>query len=140
MKTILMLLLLSGFAWGQVAVRTQTVMRFGDLERGLRSAGDLSARGAYLTDDFEERVCAEPGTPIPRSDWLQRPVQILSFSQEAVHDFGITAIYSAFASNETVNDAIVDVWKQVDGEWKLAVRYRCPATGNKPPGSLSKKY
>jgi hypothetical protein len=49
-----------------------------------------------------------------------------------VHSFDDTAIYSALRSAKTGNEMIVDSWRHTGADWKLAVRYRCPATGKKP--------
>lgn len=119
----------------RVPTVTRTVQLFGDLERKLASA-DKSAKAQMLTEDFEERLCAEPGTPVPREEWLQKLTPSGSqFSQEAVHAYGEVAVYSALRSADNASEMIVDTWKQADGGWKLAVRYRCPASGEKPQES-----
>lgn len=125
----------------RVPTVTRTVQLFGELERKLASS-DSSARAQVLTDDFEERLCAAPGTPVPRDEWLQKVAASgAAFSQEAVHAFGEISIYSALKTEGMNNEMIVDTWKQVDGGWKLAVRYSCPATGAKPPETgLPKRY
>jgi hypothetical protein len=138
MKFIVVYLSLSLACFGQgvrVPSLTRTVQLFGDLERKLASA-DSAAKLHFLADDFEERLCAEPGTPVPRSEWLQKisPSEV-SFSQEAVHAFGEINVYSALQTTPQSREMIVDTWKQADGGWKLAVRYRCPATGAKPAES-----
>src|SRR5207302_2261382 len=120
---------------------TRTVQLFGDLERKLEAA-DSSAKAKLLADDFEERLCAEPGTPVPREAWLQKvATSNITFSQEAVHIYGDVAVYSGLRSWADKPDIIVDTWKQADGGWKLSVRYRCPATGAKPAESdLPNRY
>lgn len=140
MKPILACLLLCGCCLGQTPVRTLTVVRFGDLERRLASSADAAARAQFLTDDFEERECAAPGTPVPRDQWLALPAPKFSFTQEAVHDYGDTAVYSALGTTKVKKFGLVDVWKKQGDGWKLAVRYRCPATGSKPESTTVKRY
>ncbi|MGZ4787815.1 MAG: hypothetical protein ACXVZX_04795 [Terriglobales bacterium] len=142
MKIVLtfLVLLAATFSEAQVRTVTRTVQRFGDLEKKLSDAGSSSERTNYLTDDFEERLCAQPGTPVPRSDWFATPGQQLTFRQQAVHDYGDIAIYSALASDSNANFMIVDAWKKEGDNWKLSVRYRCPASGPSPKGSLPKRY
>jgi hypothetical protein len=116
----------------RVPTVTRTVQMFGELERKLASA-DATTKAQFLTDDFEERLCAAPGTPVPSADWLQKVAASGgSFSQESVHILGEVAVYSALKTTPKSKEMIVDTWKQADGGWKLAVRYRCPATGAKP--------
>lgn len=144
MKITVTLMLLSAICAAQsvrVPTVTRTVQLFGELERKLASA-DKAARAQMLTEDFEERLCADPGTPVPRNEWLQKVALLgTQFSQEAVHTFGEIAVYSGLRSADNGHDMIVDTWKQGDGGWKLAVRYRCPASGEKPQQSgLPKRY
>jgi len=133
---VVLLLSLAGVAQTvRVPTVTRTVQLFGDLERKLASA-EPSARAQFLADDFEERLCAEPGTPVPRQDWLQKAAVLdVNFSQESVHLFGEVALYSALETVGNAGNMIVDTWKQADEGWKLAVRYRCPAAGAKPKDS-----
>ncbi len=119
---------------------TRTVQQFGKLERDLAKAKDATSRAAFLRDDFEERLCAEPGTPVSRQDWLASPVPaVADFSQEAVHLFGDLANYSALFRHDQTEDTIVDTWTRQEGGWKLAVRYRCPRSGSKPAISVIQK-
>ncbi len=144
MRQFAIVVILTLAAVGQVArvpTITRTVQLFGDLERKLDSA-DPAEKSQFLMDDFEERLCAEPGTPVPRDAWLQKSAHGEGrFSQEAVHDYGNIAVYSALVSRSKSSDTIVDTWKQADGGWKLSVRYRCPASGEKPAKSaVEKRY
>ena len=144
MKTIAAILLFTLTCFSQsarVATVTRTVQLFGDLERKLEAA-DSSGKAQMLTDDFEERLCAAPGTPVPRGTCLQESAtRNVQFSQEAVHSYGEIAIYSALRTQDQTDNMIVDTWQQADGGWKLSVRYRCPATGDKPAKSaLPKRY
>ncbi len=144
MKIIVVLLSLSLLSVAQtvrVPTVTRTVQLFGDLERKLASA-DPSGKAPFLAEDFEERLCAEPGTPIPRQEWLQKVASSgANFSQESVHVLGEVSVYSALETTPQSREMIVDTWKKADGGWKLAVRYRCAATGPKPPeNALPKRY
>jgi hypothetical protein len=144
MKTIIAIFLLSLTSAGQTArtpTVTRTVQLLGDLERKIEAA-DSSGKAQLLTEDFEERLCAEPGTPISREVWLQKSATSDSnFTQEAVHSYGEIAVYSALRTQGQTNDMILDTWTQADGDWKVSVRYRCPATGTKPNESaLPKRY
>lgn len=125
----------------RVSTVTRGVVVFGQLERKL-AAAPTSAREPLLTDDFEERVCAAPGVPIPREDWLKQQTSTeAKFQGEAVHDLGDTAVYSALRVQGDSREMLVDVWKKADSDWKLAVRYRCPATGKMPrQQQIPKRY
>jgi hypothetical protein len=117
------------------------VKQFGDLERQLQAAKDSQGKSVLLTDDFKERRCAAPGTPVPRAQWLVKPSREATLSQEAVHSFEDVAIYSALQSSASGREMLVDSWKQQNGKWKLAVRYRCPSTGTRPrPADLPKRF
>lgn len=139
MKTLVLTLFLSTACLAQVQVRTRTVVQFGALEKKLATADDAD-RASLLTDDFEQRLCAEPGTPVPRDQWLTEPAAHFSLSQQAVHDYSDLAVYSALGTNGDKKFAIVDIWKKQGDDWKLSVRYLCPATGQQPKSSTPKRY
>lgn len=124
----------------RVPTVTRTVQMFGDLERKLLD--NAGSRDALIAADFEERLCAAPGIPVSRADWAkERTPAHAKLSEEAVHSYGDVAIYSASLSHGKSNYSIVDVWNNSQTGWRLAVRYRCPATGSKPePPSTPKKY
>jgi len=143
MKSIVIFVLLSTLCMAQNQVRTvtRTVAEFGGWERELATAKSAADRAAFLTDDFEERLCAAPSTPVPRDQWLASPPSNWSLSQEAVHEYGDVSIYSALADDgKPARISLVDVWKRTESDWKLAVRYRCPATGAQPQGTIQKRY
>jgi hypothetical protein len=144
MKTTAAILFLTAVSFAQAArvpPVTRTVQLFGELERKLEAA-EPSQKAQFLADDFEERLCAEPGTPVPRDAWLQKSAHSEArFSQEAVHMYGDLAVYSGLRNKTKDAETIVDTWKQADGGWKLAVRYRCPASGPKPAqATFPKRY
>lgn len=141
MRILVTLLLLSNLAFAQNQVRTVTrsVLQFGDLERKLATAPEAE-RAKYLTDDFEERLCAEPGTPIARDQWLAQSAPEFSFRQESVHDLGGSSVFSALAFDRDSQFSVVDVWRKQGDSYKLTIRYLCPATGSKPSPSIPKRY
>ena len=125
---------------GRIPSVTRLVRVFFQLEGELGEAvekRDVSGISKLLSDDFEMRVGAMPGTPISRAAWIQQsfaePKSSPDMEQMAVHDFGKIAIVSFLwklkvAESKMVRDVfIVDTWRQEAGAWKLAVRYAGPA-------------
>jgi len=115
---------------GNVPTVTRLVKIFLDKEQALGTAiraGDATALEGLLTDDFEVREGAQPGTPIPRADWVRNVIRAHdaggSITGIAVHDFGTVAIASFSQSTANTSVLIVDVWRQAASDWKLAVRY-----------------
>ena len=119
---------------------TRLVSLFYQLEDELGGAvekRDMPAVSKLLSDDFEMRVGAMPGNPIPRAAWINRsfdePKSSSSREQMAVHDFGKIAIVSFLwkiraAKSKMVRSVfVVDTWRQEKGDWKLAIRYAGPA-------------
>lgn len=137
MKYILLLATLSIACTAQVQYRTRTVVLFGELEKRLSSGVD---RATLLAEDFEERRCAQPGTPIPRDEWLAAPPEKISFRQEAVHDYGSIDVYSALGSDSNSQYGVVDIWQKDGDKWKLAVRYICPVSSAKADEPLPNRY
>jgi len=130
----------SGDGIGRIPTVTRLVHIFLQLEGKLSEAveqRDMPTASKLLSDDFEMRVSAMPGTPIPRAAWLQQsfaePNSSLVMEQMAVHDFGKIAIVSYSWKITNVKSKlerdifIVDTWRQEAGAWKLAVRYAGPA-------------
>ena len=87
-----------------------------------------------LDSDFEARLSATPGTPVPRKDWIRAaiatPTQRARIDQMAVHDFGTVAVVSfrqvdasATSSNSQRARLIVDCWVRAGERYLLAVRY-----------------
>jgi hypothetical protein len=103
-----------------------------------------------LSDDFELRVGARPGTPTPREEWIQsllaKPLAPTGIGQMAVHDFGNVAVVSfletatAAGKRDPARDVfVVDIWKRAGDTWQLAIRY-ASAYGSRPvaiPGDAS---
>jgi len=155
MRKTLLLTLLSGVAvslivvsaaavsedgGGRIPTVTRLVNVFFQLESELNAAvkkRDSVAVSKLLSSDFEMRVAAMPGTPIPRAAWIQQsfgePESTSRTEQMAVHDFDRIAIVSFLlkvkaAKSKMVRDVfIVDTWRRQEGDWKLAVRYAGPA-------------
>ncbi|MDR3392555.1 MAG: nuclear transport factor 2 family protein [Sulfuriferula sp.] len=133
-----------------VPVVTRLVQIFSVLERDLEAhvqKGDAAAMETLLTDDFEMRIGAMPGNPIPRAQWLHQFTRHTGSSfdlqQMAVHDYGSVAVVSFLLkqdkSSKSAGDIyIVDVWKKSGNDWQLAVRYASPAgNANFPiPGAM----
>ncbi len=115
-------------------------------------AGDVAGIERLLTEDFELRVGARAGQPVPRADF----VRALSAARDpggdigamAVHDLGTTMIVSYAQGHRGGALFVVDVWRNDGGNWKLAIRYAAPAgdANAKIPGApaaepeIPKKY
>jgi ketosteroid isomerase-like protein len=125
---------------GRVPTVTRLVSLFYQLEEELSGAvnnRNMTAVSKLLSDDFEMRVGAMPGNPIPRATWIKRsfnePKSSSLREQMAVHDFGKIAIVSFLwkiraAKSKMVREVfVVDTWRREAGDWKLAVRYAGPA-------------
>jgi len=126
-------------ASGEAATtRIPTVTRLVQLFMGLETTlidaqlkGDAAGLGALLADNFEMRIDARPGEPIPRAEWLKRVLEQRragQLEQMAVHDYGDIAIASfllkAEGNTKQPTDVfIVDVWRRAGGDWKLSTRY-----------------
>ena len=131
---------------GRIPTVTRLVRMFSELEGNLIKAvekQDAKAVAQLLSDDFEMRVGAMPGNPIPRAAWIRQsfaePKSSSLLTQMAVHDFGKTAVVSFSrrikdANSDTErNIFIVDIWTQAAGEWKLSVRYAGPVEKDDSP-------
>ena len=125
---------------GRIPTVTRLVKLFLDLEGHLIQAvgkRDMHAVSSLLSDDFEMRLDAMPGNPIPRDEWLRKsfgePKSSSTIEQMAVHDLGKTAIVSylwkikATNSESESNIFVIDIWKHVGKDWKLAIRYAAPS-------------
>ncbi|WP_124950176.1 nuclear transport factor 2 family protein [Sulfuriferula thiophila] len=118
---------------------TRLVQIFGSLEHDLgdnAKNGNIDAVGKMLMDDFEMRVGAMPGNPVPRAQWLQQIIQrpgfLADIQQMAVHDYDSVAVVSFLLKQDksaktSADIYMVDVWKKVGDKWLLAVRYASPA-------------
>lgn len=119
---------------GRVPTVTRLVKLFLDKENALGASirsGDAAALGNLLTDDFELRTGARAASPVPRADWMRELLRTRDpggdISRMAVHDLGATAIASFTQQSAAGPLFVVDVWRAVGAEWKLAVRYAAPA-------------
>jgi ketosteroid isomerase-like protein len=130
---------------------TRTVKIFTELESAISASiqrGDAAALQKALSDDFELRAGAQPGTPTPREEWvrslLAKPLAPTRIEQMAVHDMGDVAVVSfletATGKRDPARDIfVVDVWKRAGDTWRLAIRY-ASAAGTRPvsiPGDAS---
>ena len=146
-----------GTAPGNIPTVSRLVVLFTEQEMRLAErvrARDSAGVGNLLTDDFELRASARPGQPVPRADWLRQsmasPAPMGMPTQMAVHDLGSAAVVSFLqpANGAKGNLFVIDVWRRVGDEWKLAVRYAgasgpasVPVPGLPPAGKeIPKRY
>lgn len=132
---------------------TRWVYIFSRLEYKLSEAvkqRDSKTIDNLLDRHFEMRVGAMPGNPIPRATWIRQalaePKLASSFEQMAVHAYAKLAIVSFLWTVKPQGQTgaprpiyVVDTWRQVQGDWKLAVRYAAPGGKSKitvPAGTL----
>ncbi|HWW05567.1 nuclear transport factor 2 family protein [Collimonas sp.] len=120
---------------------TRTVQIFSTLENELNDAVQQRNSGVIdkrLAVDYELRSAAAPGRPTPRAESIASALKQTPFAsqvqQMAVHEYGAVMVVSflwsldvAVSSPLAKNIFVVDTWKQVDGDWKLATRYAAPA-------------
>ena len=123
-------------AIGNIPTVTRLVKIFLEREQALDAAvrgGDAQSLDRLLTDDFELREGAHPGSPVPRADWMRdvigKRTANPSIEGMAVHDFGTVAIASFSESDPKATAFIVDVWRREGDVWKLAVRYATATSG-----------
>src|SRR6185295_14871847 len=94
-------------------------------------AGDAAGVERLLAPDFELRASARAGRPVPRADFVQALVRARDpggeITEMAAHDLGATVLVSYRQANRSGTLFIVDVWRMVDEDWKLAIRYAGPA-------------
>ena len=128
-------------ASNRIPTVTRLVQLFTGLEATLseaQSKGDAETLGNLLTDNFEMRIDASPGEPIPRAEWLKRVLEqrrAAQSEQMAVHDYGDIAIVSFLLKSEVTPKHssaifIVDVWRKAGADWKLATRYAANASSS----------
>jgi hypothetical protein len=114
---------------------TRLVKQFSELENkllALQHKKDIVAMQKLLADDFEMRVGAMPGNPIPRMEWLQSTkadaANLPTAEQMAVHDYGKFVVVSFLGKRTSSGNLfIVDVWSHNNSEWRLSTRYASPA-------------
>ena len=104
--------------------------REGALADAIRSA-DARALDKLLKDDFELRIGARAGRPVPRADFLDDVMRSRDgggdIAAMAVHDLGDTAIVSFTQAKRGGALFVVDVWRKTGSDWLLAIRYASPA-------------
>ena len=153
------LLVFAGFAQAQpahVPTVTRLVKLFSEREIALQErmhSGDAQGLAGFLADDFELRAATQPGRPIPRDAFIaqaakQKPQEGAPVEM-AVHDVGSAAIASFRVPTASGDGSlfVVDVWRRVGNDWKLAIRYASasapgltiPGTGG-DAGDLPKRY
>ncbi|AIY43958.1 hypothetical protein LT85_4800 [Collimonas arenae] len=120
---------------------TRTVQIFSTLENELNDAVQQRNSGVVekrLANDYELRTAGAPGRPTPRAESIAALQKAAPFASEvqqmAVHEYGNLMVVSFLWSLDVPATGtiakqifVVDTWKQVEGDWKLAVRYAAPA-------------
>ncbi|MGZ4960316.1 MAG: nuclear transport factor 2 family protein [Methylomonas sp.] len=118
-----------------IAMATRLVVLFGELEKNIQTAieqGQQSRLEGFLTDDFEMWAGPRPGEPVPKADWLKESithpeaVKFRHIEQVVAKDFGDIVIVSFKWGGET-DIFVIDIWKKINGTWKLSTRYAGPA-------------
>jgi ketosteroid isomerase-like protein len=138
---------------GAVVTPTRNILTFTKLENDWFDAiqrHDAQAIGRYVTDDFEIRSAPVPGVPTAREEalrqWTQMPAAQASIRQMAVHEYGDLMLVSflwTLGEGDAAQGAqqaffVVDTWKRVGTDWKVAVRYAAPVSegGASVPGTV----
>jgi ketosteroid isomerase-like protein len=129
-------------ATGRIPTVTRLVRIISTLESELSAharSGNQSALAQMLTDDFEMRIASNPGTPIPRDDWLRealaKPEPESRVEQMSVHEYGDIAVATFINRHEQAGSKkgsdgalfLVDVWKRSGDTWQLALRHAGPS-------------
>lgn len=147
----------SALAAGQAAphghgapVPTRNIMTFTKLENDWFDAiqrHDTQAIGRYVTDDFEIRSAPTPGVPTARaealSQWAKMPATHASVGQMAVHEYGdlmlVSFLWTVGEGAAAQPFFVVDTWKRVGTDWRVAVRYAAPvgSSGASVPGTVA---
>src|SRR4029453_17300677 len=114
-----------GDAPPRIPTVTRLVKLFLDREAQLGDAvraGDVAGINRLLTDDFELRVGAHAGRPIPRADFVRALVETRDPGGEigamAVHDLDTTMVVSYAQGRRGSTLFVVDVWRNDGGNWK----------------------
>lgn len=124
-----------GQAVGRVPTMTRLVAQFMDLELRMldaQRAGDSPTLQALLGEDFELRAAREPGSPVPRAEWLKTQAgqsgAAGAIEQMAVHNLGSAVNVSYLLRPEGTGPArfVVDTWVRNGDAWHLKVRYAAP--------------
>lgn len=133
-----------------VVTPTRNILTFSKLENDWFDAiqrHDTQAIGRYVTDDFEIRSAPTPGVPTPRaealSQWTQMPATHSSIRQMAVHEYGdlmlVSFLWTLGEGTAAQSFFVVDTWKRVGTDWRVAVRYAAPVGegGASVPGTVA---
>jgi hypothetical protein len=128
-------------ATGRIPTVTRLVRIISTLESDVSTharSGNRASLAQMLTDDFEMRIASNPGTPIPRDDWLRealaKPEPESRIEQMSVHEYGEIAVATFISRHEQAGakkgsegaQFIVDVWKRSGDTWQLALRHAGP--------------
>lgn len=138
---------------GRVEMIDQTLTeQFAQLEHdwmeSLR-AGDFAKTESFLAPEYVLIIAAHPTTPVSRDQWLN---SLPSYTMPEFRQHHLVArrlgdtVVTSFVHRQTATvgppDArqdrsgdfwVVDVWRQIDGQWKVASRYTYKADGEQMP-------
>jgi ketosteroid isomerase-like protein len=140
----------------RVITMTRTAALFGGLESEVFDAvekKDAAALEKLLARDFELRHAEDPGTPEARAEVIRRKTTSFTLrsyliGEIAVHSYGTETAVVSFLYVDTAEESgkkaggshmMVDVWRQEEGAWKLAVRYVAPSTAKAPTRPTGKE-
>jgi ketosteroid isomerase-like protein len=135
---------------GAVVTPTRNILIFTKLENDWFDAvqrHDMDAVGRYVTDDFEIRSAQAPGVPTARNEalrqWAGMPATPSKIRQMAVHEYGdlmlVSFLWTLGDGAAAQSFFVVDTWKRVGTDWRVAVRYAAPVGegGASVPGTVA---
>lgn len=117
--------------------------------------GDIEAAAKFLAPEYALRVSGAPEQPTPRKRWIEvaRVYKLHEFSQrghavqcvptpQAACDVVVVSLVHTQKADVAGQDRsgnfwTVDVWRKIDGEWKVSSRYTGEVESRKIPTSLS---
>ena len=112
-------------------------------------AGDFARTESFLAPEYVLIIAAHPTTPISRDQWVN---SLSSYTMPEFRQHHLVArrlgdtVVTSFVHHQTATvgtpDArqdrsgafwVIDVWRQIDGAWKVASRYTYKAGGEQMP-------
>lgn len=112
-------------------------------------AGDFAKTESFLAPEYVLIIAAHPTTPVSRDQWVN---SLPSYTMPDFQQHHLVArrlgntVVTSFVHHQTATvgppDArqdrsgafwVVDVWRQIAGEWKVASRYTYKAGGEQMP-------
>jgi hypothetical protein len=111
--------------------------------------GDHAKTASFLAPEYVLIIAAHPTTPISRDQWVKSlPAYTMPEFRQAhfvarrINDTVVTSFVhyqkATVGPGHSREDRsgffwVVDIWRQVDGEWKVASRYTYKVEGEKLP-------